>query len=405
MFGTGAEASVLLDFGGELRRLGVYDERGLRCVRKVTKAAFVTKKGDVHVNTTNVSKWAGIVLLLGCSSKPNDNSVGTVAPAPPTPSAATPAEQPRTPVVLAHLKFAPHDIAIDADSVYVTSVDFESQDNSPTDIIKLPKTGGAQTALASRQMGADGLTVAGGTVYWIVAGDSDQNIPDGVMALSVKGGQPKRVGTTFMFGDATMAVDAKYAYYGGLRDGASKLKRLPLAGGAEEEIASHGEGGKDGGIITMAVDQKHVYWVAGGSIVSVPLQGGSPTVLVDHQGWGDVWGMASDGSHLYWTDRGGYKSDEAKTGKVHRVPVDGGPMETIASGLRGRPWGIAVDDSNAYVVINADQNGGIIKVAKSGGTPTVFVAGQSSPVHLAVDAGFVYWANSGGDYAVAKAPK
>jgi hypothetical protein len=45
-------------------------------------------------------------------------------------------------------------------------------------------------------------------------------------------------------------------------------------------------------------------------------------------------------------------------------------VETIASELRGRPWGIAVDATHIYSVLDTAPDDGIVRVTKTGGTPS-----------------------------------
>ncbi len=221
------------------------------------------------------------------------------------------------------------------------------------------------------------------------------------MKLPLTGGTPAKIGKTFVFGDAALVTDGAYLYFGDYKDGQGRLLKSLLDGTKVEAIASSG---KDS-ISVLAVDSANAYWLSLGAILKAPLTGGPVTTLIDDVGVGNVWGLASDGSHLYFTDRNNFRSDDANTGAVRRVAVDGGRVETVAANLRGRPWGIALDDTHVYWVINAERGGGIMRIPKSGGLASVVVRDQASPVHLALDANYVYWANASGDRAVAKAPK
>lgn len=85
--------------------------------------------------------------------------------------------------------------------------------------------------------------------------------------------------------------------------------------------------------------------------------------------------------YVYWlrlAERGG---------TLERVRLDGGPVETIASGL-GRPAALAVGDTHAYVT--EPDAGRIEKIALDGGARQVIFTGHR-PLDVALDRGFVYW--------------
>lgn len=50
-----SEKPVFIDFGGdELWRLMDYDSRGLKCIRRISKAALIEKNGGYYVSGTDV---------------------------------------------------------------------------------------------------------------------------------------------------------------------------------------------------------------------------------------------------------------------------------------------------------------------------------------------------------------
>lgn len=341
---------------------------------------------------------AALVMFAGCNSKRAEPTPVVTATAP---NLSAPAlEKPRTPIVLAQLKGSPKHIALDSKAVYVTEQDW-NDDNLPTNIVRIPLDGSKSTVLATKQRNGQSIVATKDALYWLASGDVDKNIPDAVMKLPLVGGAPKNVGKAFVFSDGALVADATHLYFGDYRNKKAILMKLAMAGGKAEEIAASG----NDSIAVLAVDSTNAYWVSLGYILKAPLAGGAATELVKNTGVGNVWGLASDGKHLYWTDWNNYRSDDANTGAVRRIPVGGGAVETIASGLRGRPWDIATDATHVYWVINAEKNGGVMRAAKTGGPTSVVVGGQSSPVHLALDENYVYWANASGDRAVGKAPK
>jgi sugar lactone lactonase YvrE len=108
--------------------------------------------------------------------------------------------------------------------------------------------------------------------------------------------------------------------------------------------------------------------------------------------------MATDGTHVYWTD--------TESDSLQRAELDEGAAQTVASFPGVFPDGVAVDESSAYVSL---AEGSVIKVDKDTGEQVVIASDQDSPAIVAVDDACVYWANtalaSGRLGAVMRAPK
>jgi sugar lactone lactonase YvrE len=348
-----------------------------------------------------------VLLISSCKSRSisvSPDSTGVVALSA-LPPASGEKEQPKEPIVLATLKTdesgsGPGDIAVDADAIYLTESDRSNiNDEEPTQIIRVPIGGGNPRVLATRQHSGQSLVATPEALFWVVAGDTERNISDAVVKMALKGGRPTQVAKTYIFGDAPLAADRSNVYFSGYDSDKGTLIRLPLAGGKKTVLATvDGEN-----IKLIAADSTSVYWTSGSSIMKVPLAGGAAMELAKTSGSGNVWGMASDGVHVYWTDMGS-ASTEKNDGSVKRVAVAGGPVETIADGLPFKPWGIAVDDIHVYWVINSDNDGSIMRMRKTTRASSVLVSRQKSPVHLALDSSYVYWCNAGNG-VVAKVPK
>ena len=153
----------------------------------------------------------------------------------------------------------------------------------------------------------------------------------------------------------------------------------------------------------VAVDGTHVYWtdVRGRSVMKVPLAGGTPVTLASDQE--QAFYLAVDATYVYWTVG-------IDPGAVMKVPLEGGTPVTIASGQMN-PEEIAVDATSVYWTtfgaLSSDKTGTIMKAPLGGGAPAMLASGQSRPVALAVDATAVYWTNfgsAGATGAVMKVP-
>ncbi|HEY1959226.1 MAG TPA: hypothetical protein VGH28_26610 [Polyangiaceae bacterium] len=154
--------------------------------------------------------------------------------------------------------------------------------------------------------------------------------------------------------------------------------------------------GCDGGVAQQAsdnacltVDAKNVYWGTGfnntGSVWSVPLGGGCPTLMIGGQA--APHGMASDGTNLFYANQGTF---QANNGSIQRIPVGGGSATPIATN-QAFPLDVAVDANNVYWTNSAD--GSVWKSDKTTPNP-VKLAGPLGLNHarfLRVDATNVYF--------------
>jgi len=100
-------------------------------------------------------------------------------------------------------------------------------------------------------------------------------------------------------------------------------------------------------------------------------------------GVASVQKMAVDATGVYWTDLEGH---------VQSVPLGGGAVATLAQG-QARPWGIALDGS--YVYWSNNQGGAIMRAPKdASGSPTA-VATATSPGDIGIYGANVYWIDQG----------
>jgi hypothetical protein len=123
------------------------------------------------------------------------------------------------------------------------------------------------------------------------------------------------------------------------------------------------------------------------NIYSVPIKGGSPTIIATANTGID--GAAFDGTSIYWS--------ETNVG-IKKTPINGGPTTTIVSKTdAGAVIAMATDGTSLYW-IDGDFNSIIKKVSVSGGTPVVLatLVGGSGATSIAVDATAVYWTQSNG---------
>jgi hypothetical protein len=140
----------------------------------------------------------------------------------------------------------------------------------------------------------------------------------------------------------------------------------------------------------IASDGARIYWVendaAQGAVRSVSVAGG--TVLTLASGLASPCAIAVDGSFVYWIERNG-----GSNGSLKRLPLGGGSIVTLVTGLTNAQNHIALDASSAYFGDALSNGGGAIrKVPKSGGAVTTLVGDNTTlTTAVATDGQYVYF--------------
>ncbi|HEY0547068.1 MAG TPA: DUF5050 domain-containing protein [Pyrinomonadaceae bacterium] len=164
-----------------------------------------------------------------------------------------------------------------------------------------------------------------------------------------------------------LVVDDKFAYVtmgGTLADqneGTSGLRKVALDSGAVTNL----DDGKNlpqsdyGGI---AIDEKYIYWNAGGNILRIAKDGGKPEVVAsEHVGIGVD--MAVDDEKVYWANHGYYSPNSTTLPKpIYMVSKEGGKAEIFAD-QQNIPNSLVIDEKYVYWL----TSNSIMKQAKAGG--------------------------------------
>jgi hypothetical protein len=174
-----------------------------------------------------------------------------------------------------------------------------------------------------------------------------------------------------------IAVDGQSVYWAD-NYGSKSVQKVGLCGGTPVTLA----GGY--GAMSMAIDATSVYWSTADAVWKTPLSGGISTTLASAQiGPGAI---TLGGSYVYWMN-----FSAANEGTLVKLPRSGGTPVTVLSGLDEQS-GLAVDATSLY--FTTYNPGAVMKVGLDGGLPVTLVGGQIGPSQIALDATSVYWTNT-----------
>ncbi|HEX4420276.1 MAG TPA: hypothetical protein VH165_20310 [Kofleriaceae bacterium] len=174
-----------------------------------------------------------------------------------------------------------------------------------------------------------------------------------------------------------IAVDATNVYWTAFSTDATdgQIMTVPIAGGTPRVLADH-----QGWTIRVVVRDGVLYWgnLSGHTLVRMPVTGGVPEVIADHQP--EPSGFDTDASHVYWTDLG--------NGQINMRSLDlSTPVVSIVTGQHF-PLGVRVKDSRVYW--SGLSNGGV-HAAGTDGSDAEALAPSANSTGVAVDDHDIYW--------------
>lgn len=150
----------------------------------------------------------------------------------------------------------------------------------------------------------------------------------------------------------------------------------------------------------IAVDEKHIYFVMGGTIASqnegtnnvmrMPIEGGPPSVVFKggDKYIPDTFFLTLDERYVYFS-----------VGSLVRVLKEGGPLEEIS--IAGMPTEFVMDNENYYwhpFVGEGMQPAPFYTVSKKGGHAQAITDPRPSANGLCIDDQFIYWIQTTGIY-------
>jgi hypothetical protein len=213
-----------------------------------------------------------------------------------------------------------------------------------------------------------------------------------IVGVPLEGGDASTNVTTSNGDISALAVDDQNVYFVD-QDG---VKSVPVGGGVAQVLTGQvtsADGVGFGGTLAVAGSTLYVTSTAqGGSVLSVPIVGGAPTVLAMQQpnasflmpcGTDTCWWTATTPSGPAWAASG--------PGAIARL--DGGQVTTLG-GAPYFPWSVAFDGTNFYETVGCDAcpAGSLVMIPASGAEPLV----MGSASYLAVDGSCAFWSTTDG---------
>lgn len=113
----------------------------------------------------------------------------------------------------------------------------------------------------------------------------------------------------------------------------------------------------------IAIDEKYVYWNAGGDILRISKAGGKPEVVAA-ENVGIGVDLVVDGEKVYWANHGYYSANTPTMKPIYMVSKQGGKTEVFADQQK-IPNSLVADEEFLYWLTSSS----ILKQAKSGGQP------------------------------------
>jgi len=317
-----------------------------------------------------------------------------------TPKKAPETEKAHTRTVLARFK-KPKGLAVAGGSAYVMdALSGDKDQNEVLDLLRVPVPAGGEPARVATKLRSAGTpVVVKDEVFFATGGDKPNGAADRLLkvAADASGATAAQVAPKALaLADPAVASDGTNLYYLAASDDKAKLDvmRIPTGGGKATKIAT---GDRSARVLFIAADSKYVYWPEGGRLMKVPVAGGESKEVAKVV---YAWAAVSDGNYLYWSDSPG-----ENMGVIRRIKLDGasagtapqagpGAAENLGSGF-SYPVGLALDDKSVFFVNYDAEDGGVYRVAKTGGPTATLIRGQKNPKRIAVDDRHVYWINVG----------
>ncbi len=211
-----------------------------------------------------------------------------------------------------------------------------------------------------------------------------------------------------MYSPGSIALHGSDVYWSDGLDGS--IRSMPKCGGGVTVWTQPRQVGRDArGLgrdapLGLAVDSDAIYWNTSDRVLRLPLSGGEVQTLAS--GLNSLKELILRGDNLYVSrapiparrDRRGAASAE---GVILRIPTRPGTVTTLATS-RFVASGLTVDEEFAYWSLDetadfSDISAAILKVPLAGGVTTTLASRQEEPLGMFVTDSSLYWVNCGRD--------
>jgi hypothetical protein len=223
-------------------------------------------------------------------------------------------------------------------------------------IARMPKSGGPPDIFAKGQPYAQVVIVKGANYYWTSAGTLANKFLDGAVRTSVGTmsitpiSDPETAPVSIYADDTHVYWTDQGTQANNLKDGA--LRRKPIAGGPIETLAANLHSPS----MVIGIGNL-IYFGARGELDCVdPAEPGVVHTVVNQVK--NISRLAVDGPYIYWTEAN-------SPGRVARMAIAGGPVIAIADGLNN-PYGLTTDATHIYFTERGvgKDDGTILRIAK-----------------------------------------
>jgi hypothetical protein len=246
----------------------------------------------------------------------------------------------------------------------------------------MPLAGGQVTTLVSGLEGIRSFAGDDSKLYFVDGGGIDSYTFNGKIADIPWGGGPVTTIVSAVMADylSPIAADDVNVYFGDY----TGIKKVPIGGGVVDTLAT---GPLSGMAYDIATDGSYVYWLTDTPfpvVKRVPVDGGpTETIAPPRNPSGNAGArLVLAGDYLYWYEHGWSSTDA-----IMRVPIIGGPAETVKSGL-AQVVDMAVDGTDIFY----QEANAFNKISVNGGAVTnIGTADDGS--RIALDDMYVYWGN------------
>jgi hypothetical protein len=306
-------------------------------------------------------------------------------------------------VVLASNQDSPFAVTVDAQNIYWANYSLSDQDAGT--IATCPLSGcanpNAPTILASTHHPAGIALDTANNLYWTSAGTDTNSFNDGnVGSCSLPACATKNVTTSNLKSPSGITAQNGSVFFttngtSDVTNGGVWRATAPALGGLTQIAFNQNDPDQ------IAANASFVYWDVVGDngttppagIARCPLTGacgdggGMPVATADLP-----FGLALSASTIFWGEFG--------DGTVQGAPLAGGLPPALIAGGMDKPFAVATDGTNVYIVAagtdpnNSSADGKILRCVTTGcASATVIIDKQDWPHGIAVDDKAVYWVN------------